>query len=186
METIHRLIMIFLLNVGWHHEKIKTKTQAFFKVAILVVACFGTILFGIAVELIIKHRRLIVAKIKDRKQKIASSALLYAIQLTFAYGIMLIIMTYSGPLVLCVIIGLVAGHILCSLGENDPKISSGSTPCCSTDEIGGDRDDEHEVTIINASDEESLESGNCCTWKKLTKWAVTSIIVSVQHNNLYH
>ena len=75
---------------------------------------------------------------------------------------MLIIMTYSGPLVLCVIIGLVAGHILCSLGENDPKISNGSTPCCSTDEVGGDREDEHEVTIINASDE-SLESGICCT-----------------------
>ena len=127
----------------------------------LVMACFGTIFFGIAVEVIIRQRRLIVAKIQDRQKKVASSAVLYAIQLAFAYGIMLIVMTYSGPLVLCVIIGLVAGHVISFMGKHDPKIS-GSTPCCATDEISADAQ-EQEHRSHTGTDEESLGVGNCCT-----------------------
>ena len=118
----------------------------------LILACFGTILFGIVVELLIKQRQLIVAKIEQRNKKIASSAFLYAIQLAFAYGIMLIVMTYSGPLVLCVIIGLVLGHIICfsskrvrysrdtedSEVSEEPERLNGSTPCCLTETVSSD------------------------------------------------
>lgn len=36
----------------------------------------------------------------------------YGLQLTMGYFLMLVIMTYSGPLFMCVIFGLMGGHVL--------------------------------------------------------------------------
>jgi len=106
-----------------------------------IAACLGTILFGIFVEVVVKQRRIIVDKFTKPLQKLVVSTLMYGIQLTNGYLIMLVVMTYSGPLVLCVVLGLMCGHIVCNLtmiSKNQTKdgsettiaLISGTTPCC--------------------------------------------------------
>jgi hypothetical protein len=75
-------------------------------------ASFGTLAFGMALEKTIHHRRLVVTMMKPGYYRLAASAFLYGLQLTMGYLLMLIIMTYSGPLFLCVVLGLVGGHVL--------------------------------------------------------------------------
>jgi len=105
--------------------------------SLFIVACLLTIVFGIAVEMIIKQRRIQVEKISDAKKKLALSAFFYAIQITMGYLIMLVVMTYSGPLNICVVIGLVLGHVIGNLenisGTNKKgtiHLAGGTTPCC--------------------------------------------------------
>lgn len=104
--------------------------------AALIAACFGTVAMGIVVELIIRQRKRVLQGFENGTKKVAYAALLYGLQLTTSYVVMLIIMTYSGPLFFSVIIGLVGGHVYCNWKEmTRGKKSSlasleGSTPCC--------------------------------------------------------
>ena len=109
----------------------------------LVGACFGTVFLGIFVEWIVRQRSHMMKKVESAPAKLAISALFYSTQLVFAYTLMLLIMTYSGPLVLSVILGLVLGHVMCNwnsymgsdreeLKDRRPKATAAgnSTPCC--------------------------------------------------------
>jgi hypothetical protein len=103
----------------------------------LVCACFGTICIGIFTEFVLRKRRTMLKHIEDRRRKLALSALVYGAQLTIGYVLMLIVMTYSGPLVLSVILGLVAGHVIWNYSDvvvhsEKPSeiVIEGSTPCC--------------------------------------------------------
>mmetsp|Transcript_473 Transcript_473/g.666 ORF Transcript_473/g.666 Transcript_473/m.666 type:complete len:686 (+) Transcript_473:135-2192(+) len=114
----------------------------------LVLACFGTIALGMVIEYLIGSRGKIVRYYcETRNEKLIVGASLYAIQITLGYSIMLIVMTYSGPLVISVIIGLVLGHVVVNWRRNkgkqgkvenmgDEKIEEGDdqingiTPCC--------------------------------------------------------
>ena len=104
--------------------------------AALIGACFGTVAFGILVEFIIRKRRTTLAKLEKGMIKMAWSASLYAAQLTSSYLVMLIVMTYSGPLFISVIAGLVLGHVMFNWedvvgekGSGEVNLE-GSTPCC--------------------------------------------------------
>ena len=78
----------------------------------IAVACFGTILLGILLEKVIHERRYFLLRFDSGYGRLAVSALCYGIQLTMGYFVMLIVMTYSGPLFLSSIIGLMFGHVL--------------------------------------------------------------------------
>ena len=78
----------------------------------VVGASFGTLLFGVALEKTIHYRRLVVTSMKAGHSRLAASAMLYAFQLSMGYLLMLVIMTYSGPLFVCVVLGLVGGHVM--------------------------------------------------------------------------
>ena len=78
----------------------------------LVLASFGTILFGMSLELVIQCRRFLMAKMSAGRTRLVASGFFYGLQLTMGYFIMLIVMTYSGPLFFSVIIGLIGGHLL--------------------------------------------------------------------------
>lgn len=82
--------------------------------AALFGACMGTILLGMLVEAIIYQRRNVMGKIypKGSKKKMILSAVLYGTQLTFSYVVMLLVMTYSIPIFMSVILGLVSGHVV--------------------------------------------------------------------------
>ena len=74
------------------------------------VACFGAILFGIALELVLYKRRTVYA-LSAGYRRLILSALVYGVQLTMGYFIMLIVMTYSGPLFFSCVLGMVMGHV---------------------------------------------------------------------------
>ncbi len=83
----------------------------------MIGACFGTIAFGIALEGIIRQRRDFVAEMPIGWKRLLVSTVLYGAQLTAGYMIMLVVMTYSGPLFLSVIIGLMGGHFLWNMKD---------------------------------------------------------------------
>ena len=140
--------------------------------AALIGACFGTILFGMLVEFTIRQRRTILGKLKKGKTKMAWSALLYGLQLTASYLIMLIIMTYSGPLFMSAIIGLVSGHVVFSwqdvVGENgsgEVPALEGSTPCCQNiveEEDGFNMNQESYYSTDSISDKKTTADTSEC------------------------
>lgn len=75
-------------------------------------ASLGTIVLGILLELLLHRRRIIMWKLIPGRKRLAVSGLLYGLQLIMGYVLMLIIMTYSGPLFFSVIVGLVGGHTM--------------------------------------------------------------------------
>jgi len=75
-------------------------------------ASFITLAMAMILEFIIYSRRHFVSSIPAGTKRLAASASLYGAQMALGYILMLLAMTYSGPLFMCVILGLVSGHIL--------------------------------------------------------------------------
>ena len=79
----------------------------------LVAACLGSIVFGALMEYVIRLRRVAMSNSSGpRYKRLALSAVFYGVQLTMGYSLMLVIMIYSVPLFISVILGLAGGHVL--------------------------------------------------------------------------
>jgi len=63
-------------------------------------------------EYIIFQRRVYHSRISEGYKRLMTTTLLYGLQLSMGYLLMLVIMTYSGVLFLCTILGLMLGHSL--------------------------------------------------------------------------
>jgi hypothetical protein len=83
---------------------------------LVTAASIGTLFFGIALEAVISKRRSVVQSFPMGWTRLAISTFFYGLQLTMGYMIMLVVMTYSGPLFMCVIFGLMGGHALFNSG----------------------------------------------------------------------
>lgn len=145
---IHDTTCVIYLFPGWVLE-----SQGRF-----VAACFGTILFGIMVEVVIFQRRSSIQSFESGTKRLLISSAFYGLQLTMGYLIMLVVMTYSMPLFLCCVVGLVIGHVLFNAKDailNKPQPVYGDATSNRTSE-GGSHGDE---------DEES--SKRCCSHKNL-------------------
>jgi hypothetical protein len=75
------------------------------------LAALGSILFGIALEFVLWKRRSIYT-MAPGPSRLCLSALVYGLQLTMGYFIMLVIMTYSGPLFVSTVGGMMLGHVI--------------------------------------------------------------------------
>ena len=79
----------------------------------LGVASVGTIVFGALLEFAIFQRRRVMTNMQQGgHQRLGASALFYGAQLSMGYMLMLVVMTYSGVLFFCTILGIVSGHVL--------------------------------------------------------------------------
>lgn len=78
----------------------------------LAGAAIGSILFGMLLEGVIRGRRDIVQTMPVSWKRLGVSSTIYGMQLMMGYLLMLVVMTYSAPLFLSVIIGLMLGHIV--------------------------------------------------------------------------
>jgi len=76
----------------------------------LIIASLGTILASMFLEYIIFQRRVYHSRISEGYKRLMTTTLLYGLQLSMGYLLMLVIMTYSGVLFLCTILGLMLGH----------------------------------------------------------------------------
>ena len=108
-------------------------------------AAIGTIFFGILLEASIYLRRIFTSYVSTKaasgqglgatgatgkwKYTLASAGT-YMVQLTLGYLIMLVIMTYSAPLFIAVIVGLGSGHILFTILRS--RQEKKSCPCASS------------------------------------------------------
>ena len=107
----------------------------------LAIACLGSILFGMALEWVIRKRRFTIDGMVAGPKRLAVSAIFYSLQLSMGYMLMLVVMIYSGPLFLSVIAGLVGGHVLFNAKDalaplpkraapkNAPNCASTNAPC---------------------------------------------------------
>jgi Ctr copper transporter family len=86
---------------------------------LLTGASIGTIFFGIVLEAVIAKRRSVVQSFPLGWKRLTISTLFYGLQLTLGYLIMLVVMTYSGPLFMCVIFGLMGGHAIFNAGSGN-------------------------------------------------------------------
>eukprot|EP00581_Thalassiosira_minuscula_P007166 CAMPEP_0183705194 /NCGR_PEP_ID=MMETSP0737-20130205/2356_1 /TAXON_ID=385413 /ORGANISM="Thalassiosira miniscula, Strain CCMP1093" /LENGTH=828 /DNA_ID=CAMNT_0025932303 /DNA_START=96 /DNA_END=2582 /DNA_ORIENTATION=+ len=73
------------------------------------LAAIGTILFGIVMEFVLLKRRSVYS-MPAGYTRLCLSACVYGLQLSMGYFIMLVVMTYSGPLVICAVGGMMVGH----------------------------------------------------------------------------
>jgi len=150
-----------------------------------IAACIGTVLVSVFLEFVISSRRTLLPKVPVGWKRLASSTVLYGTQITLGYFVMLVVMTYSGPLFLCVVIGLMIGHVgtnhkrllesssspSSSSGEDVIPPSDGITPCCQYDV--GTEGKENTGTAASSSqdenssgdlflDEEGKGASECC------------------------
>lgn len=75
------------------------------------MAALGSILLGIALEFVLWKRRGVYS-LPAGSRRLLLSTLIYGIQLAMGYLIMLVIMTYSGPLFISTVGGMMLGHLL--------------------------------------------------------------------------
>eukprot|EP00948_MAST-09A_sp_MAST-9A-sp1_P001211 g1211.t1 len=146
------------------------------------VACVGIALLGILTELIIWVRRNLaryaaVAKSDPSKTDLSFvydciEIFLFSTQIFFGYFLMLAVMTYSGPILLSVLLGLMIGHafnqfvpLLAVIDKLSPRdglshrrmetrpsnpVGEGTTPCCpmQMDEVNVPRSGSYDEGIL--------------------------------------
>eukprot|EP00588_Corethron_pennatum_P032061 CAMPEP_0194347898 /NCGR_PEP_ID=MMETSP0171-20130528/106242_1 /TAXON_ID=218684 /ORGANISM="Corethron pennatum, Strain L29A3" /LENGTH=731 /DNA_ID=CAMNT_0039115193 /DNA_START=182 /DNA_END=2378 /DNA_ORIENTATION=- len=97
------------------------------------------------------------------------AATMYGIQLAAGYALMLVIMTYSAPLVCSVVLGLSIGHFWVAWDQEDgAAVVTGGTPCCSNflttpNECQKSRDTELTLPLPKIESENDEEDYNCCS-----------------------
>jgi hypothetical protein len=88
------------------------------------LGCLGSILFGILLEYVLWKRR-VVYTMSPGRRRLVLSVLVYGLQLTMGYFIMLVIMTYSGPLFVSVVGGMMMGHAIFNAQDSFMKWRDG-------------------------------------------------------------
>lgn len=91
-------------------------------------ACFGVFLLGLVIEVLIMVRRTLSQH--EGRRTVARRALLiwlFAANITLGYFAMLVAMTYSAELFMCVLAGMVLGHAVLN---SDGPVGETAEPCC--------------------------------------------------------
>jgi solute carrier family 31 (copper transporter), member 1 len=129
---------ILFLFVGW-------AVDSPFK---YVIALFASFFMGFSNEGFSLLRRRMSIWFHDKTEflKILTS-FVYGVQMTIAYWMMLLVMTYEIGVFLCLIFGLFVGNFVFSLKvlqgttskteKSEPELLGGTTPCCQGNESKG-------------------------------------------------
>lgn len=150
---VHDSVCVIYLFPGW---VLSSKAK-------LAAASVGTIGIGILVEGIIWQRRALFQNMQAGPGRLGIGSILYGLQLTVGYFAMLVVMTYSGVLFLCTVIGLVLGNML--FNAKDGWIASRqslsarkavSKPCCAEEAL---EDGTTRKIIIESGNSTSSDGG---------------------------
>ncbi|XP_023345714.1 uncharacterized protein LOC111714758 isoform X4 [Eurytemora carolleeae] len=118
--------------------------------------CIGVILLGIGVEGLLCVRRLLqsrkILRFISSPVRRGSIIVLFGLNIAFGYMAMLVAMTYSVELFLCMVLGLVLGHAIFNTAA---PVGESVDPCCASQVIGASND--------TASDSSNMpkKSKNC-------------------------
>jgi hypothetical protein len=122
---------VILLFKSW---VLDTRIKFFF-------GCIGVIILGISIEGMLCLRReiqsrKILLRIRGLARR-ASIILLFAVNIATGYFAMLVAMTYSVELFICMVIGLVLGHAIFNSGA---PVGESVDPCCASQAIAHPND----------------------------------------------
>jgi len=119
----------------------------FFKVWVLdsrvkfLFGCLGCILLGIGVEGLLCFRRLLqsrkILRVMTSPVRRVSIIVLFGFNIAAGYLAMLVAMTYSVELFICMVIGLVIGH---AIFNTSAPVGESVDPCCASQVIGPSND----------------------------------------------
>jgi hypothetical protein len=123
------------------------------------IACFGSILFGVSLECVLYNRRTVYA-LPAGNRRLVLSALVYGLQLTMGYFIMLLVMTYSGPIFLSCVSGMIIGHVL--FNAQDSIIKRYNERRKTNKERMSPRPTNELSSYQNGDDEMIENRGTCC------------------------
>jgi Ctr copper transporter family len=137
---------------------------------IFIAACFGTVFAGIALEGFIRQRRTIVSNLPIGWKRLIVSTICYGMQLALGYLIMLIVMTFSGPLFVSVIIGLMSGHFLFNMNEVIAELKENET--------SGDDCQNDSSKVVNYVSSKSLPSQQITGIRKETDRRIQDQVTS--------
>ena len=101
------------------------------------VASFGSIFIGIALESVLWKRRSVYA-LPAGARRLILSTMMYGLQLSMGYFIMLVIMTYSGPLFICTVGGMMIGHVIFNAQDSFVKKREERRKSRQNSLVGGD------------------------------------------------
>jgi len=105
------------------------------------VACIGVIFLGIAVEGLLCLRRLLqsrkILRFISSPIRRASIISLFGLNIASGYLAMLVAMTYSVELFICMVVGLVIGH---AIFNTSAPVGESVDPCCASQVIGESRE----------------------------------------------
>jgi hypothetical protein len=118
----------------------------------MAFSCLGTAALGLLLELVIRFRR--TTKVADKADKtkphpyvvVTREIALFGVQALLGYLLMLLVMTYSVPIFVCGIVGLIIGHAVFNV---DAPAKEGATPCC--EGVVFDDDDEGVVSTYQST-----------------------------------
>merc|ERR1719495_3034583 len=117
-----------------------------------VFGCVGVILLGIAIEGLLCLRRLLQSgKVLRRLRGLSRRGaiiFLFALNIASGYLAMLVAMTYSVELFICMVVGLVAGH---AFFNSEAPVGESVDPCCASQAIPPPSDHKGEMTTHHAS-----------------------------------
>lgn len=133
-------VCVILLFSAW---TLDTRTK-------FVFGCIGVVILGIAIEAMLCFRR----KLQKRKILLRLSGLhrrvaiiaLFGVNIASGYFAMLVAMTYSVELFICMIVGLVIGHGIFNTGA---VVGESVDPCCASQAISNDSNND-EASIMQA------------------------------------
>merc|ERR1711934_1351635 len=111
------------------------------------IGCVGVIFLGIAIEAMLCLRRLlqsrrIVPRLRGLSRR-AAIIFLFALNIASGYLAMLVAMTYSVELFICMVVGLVAGH---AFFNSKAPVGESVDPCCASQAIPHSSDQKGEMT----------------------------------------
>ncbi|KAF4665721.1 hypothetical protein FOL47_004461 [Perkinsus chesapeaki] len=90
--------------------------------------CIGVVILGMLVEGILAARRRFLERISRPIWRALAGALAFGINVSIAYLAMLVVMTYSCELFICLCAGLAVGHFL--FGNVRQSVAETADPCC--------------------------------------------------------
>lgn len=118
-----------------------------------VIACIGVIILGLVIEALLCFRRKlqkrrIFPRIGGLYRRLAIVTL-FGINIASGYFAMLVAMTYSVELFICMVLGLVIGHGIFNTGA---AVGESVDPCCASQAITNERNDSNndEASIMSA------------------------------------
>jgi len=118
-----------------------------------IFACIGVIILGIGIEAMLMFRRRlqkrrILPRINGLYRRVGVVAL-FGVNIASGYFAMLVAMTYSVELFICMIVGLVIGHGIFNTGA---AVGESVDPCCASQALSNDTSDARhdEASIMSA------------------------------------
>ncbi|KAF4723897.1 hypothetical protein FOZ63_004261, partial [Perkinsus olseni] len=120
------------------------------------MGCIGVLLLGMLVEGLLAARRRYLGYVRRPLMKSLVGALAFGVSVSIAYLAMLVVMTYSCELFICLCVGLAIGHFL--FGNVRQEIGEAAEPCCGDTTVVRQQQTSTGLTARHKNNDDGMDS----------------------------